>query len=148
MKRALFLIIVAFAAILSSCGVSKSSTTAEPTKTISLSRHSSRTDGLYSKNYVQFVLGKTVYVSNAFIIQTIDPHFGIAATPTGVIFAVSTSDSFDPIYDDLKVSGAFVMIKTYTYETAEDEYGRTRIKTIPQVVPLRDYQEKTIRVSE
>ena len=66
----------------------------------------------------------------------------------GVLFAVSTSDSFDPLYDDLKISGEFVMIKTYTYETLEDEYGRTKIKTIPLVVPLRDYQEKTIRVSE
>ena len=143
MKRALLFILVTLSAILSSCSVTKKST-----NILTLPRNTSRTDGLYSKNYVQFVLGKTVYVSNAFIIQTIDPHFGIAATPTGVIFAVSTSDSFDPIYDDLKVSGAFVMIKTYTYETWEDEYGRTKIKTIPLVVPLRDHQEKTIRVSE
>ena len=70
------------------------------------------------------------------------------APSSGLMFAVSTSDSFDPLYDDLKIYGAFVMIQTYTYETREDEYGRTRIKTIPLVVPLRDYQKKTFRVIE
>ena len=40
------------------------------------------------------------------------------------------------------------MIQTYTYETREDEYGRTKIKTIPVIVPFRDYKNKTYRVIE
>lgn len=107
-----------------------------------------RTEGLYAKGDTQFVLDKTVTVSNARIIQTINPHFGITAVPSGLIFAVSTSDSFDPLYDELRISGQFVMTQTYTYETRPDEYGRTIIKTIPVIVPLRDYKNKTYRIVE
>lgn len=137
MKRIIILSLATFAISLTSCSVTSTSyqTYSNP-----------RTEGLYAKGDTQFVLDKTVTVINASIIQTINPHFGIAAVPSGLIFAVSTSDSFDPLYDELRISGQFVMTQTYTYETRPDEYGRTKIKTIPVIVPLRDYKNKTFRI--
>ena len=136
MKSTLVIFLTALAFVLTGCSVTGPYLTSNP-----------RTEGLYS-NEPQFVLDKTVSVANARIIQTVNPHFGIAVFSSGLLFAVSTSDSFDPLYDDLKIAGSFVMIQTYTYETREDEYGRTKIKTIPVIVPLRDYKNKTYRVIE
>lgn len=145
MKRIIKILLAIVAFSLTSCSVtSTSSTTNSSYQTYS----NPRTDGLYLMNSTQFVLDKTVTVSNARIIQTIDSHFGIAIVPSGLVFAISTSDSFDPLYDDLKIYGQFVMTQTYTYETQPDEYGRTKIKTIPVIVPLRDYENKTYRIIE
>ena len=144
MKKAIVFFLFAALSVLSGCSIANTTGS-----TVAVVSTNPRTDGLYSKNAPQFVLGKAVSVYDARIIQTVNAHFGIAIAPSsGLMFAVSTSDSFDPLYDDLKIYGAFVMIQTYTYETREDEYGRTRIKTIPLVVPLRDYQKKTFRVIE
>ena len=128
------------------CGISNPSNTTNEAFAYRSSQSYNRTNGLYSNMNAQFAPGRTVQVNNARIIQTINPHFGLAMTPTGLIFAVSTSDSFDTLYDDLIIAGAFVMIDTYTYETREDEVGRTKIKTIPLVVPLRDYIENKTSV--
>ncbi len=145
MKRIIILLLATFAISLTSCSVTSTSST---TSSSYLAYSDPRTEGLYAKGNTQFVLNKTVTVINASIIQTINPHFGIAAVPSGLIFAVSTSDSFGPLYDGLRISGQFVMTQTYTYETRPDEYGRTKIKTIPVIVPLRDYKNKTYRIVE
>ena len=142
MKKAIVIILSAVVFVLTGCSITTASTS-------SVTLSNPRIDGLYSKNSTQFVLDKSISVYDARIIQTIDAHFGIAVTPySGIVFAVSTSDSFDPIYDDLKITGVFVMTQTYTYVTREDEYGRSIIKTIPVVVPLRDYQNKAFKVIE
>lgn len=145
MKRIIILSLATVAFSLTSCSVANTSPT---TSSSYLAYSNPRTEGLYAKGDTQFVLDKTVTVINASIIQTINPHFGIAAVPSGLIFAVSTSDSFDPLYDELRISGQFVMTQTYTYETRPDECGRTKIKTIPVIVPLRDYKNKTYRIVE
>ena len=144
MNRIIILLAI-FAFSLTSCSVANTSPT---TSSSYLIYSNPRTEGLYARGDTQFVLDKTVTVINASIIQTINPHFGIAAVPSGLIFAVSTSESFDPLYDELRISGQFVMTQTYTYETRPDEYGRTKIKTIPVIVPLRDYKNKTYRIVE
>lgn len=145
MNRIIILLLATFSISLSNCSVASTSPT---TNSSYLAYSNPRTEGLYAKGDTQFVLDKTVTVINAYIIQTINPHLGIAAVPSGLIFAVSTSDSFDPLYDELRISGQFVMTQTYTYETRPDEYGRTKIKTIPVIVPLRDYKNKTYRIVE
>lgn len=144
MKRTIVLFLLAAVFVFTGCSIA--STTASSSSIIS---SNPRTEGLYSKNAPQFVLDKAVSIYDARIIQTINAHFGIAILPSsGLVFAVNTSDSFDPLYDDLKISGVFVMTQTYSYETREDEYGRSKIKTIPVVVPLRDYQKKSFKVIE
>ena len=99
------------------------------------------TDGLFSKSRTQFSIGTTYSITDYRIIQTINPHLGLAKSASGLVLAVQTSDSFDPFYDNLFISGQFVMISTYTYSTVPDEYGRVFSKTVPLVVPLRDYKE-------
>lgn len=90
----------------------------------------------------QFSLGKYTYISNYYVLQTLDTHFALAADNRAsslVIVAIRTSDYFNPFYDKKRVDGWFVMVDTYTYETMPDKYGRTQIKTVPLVVPKDDY---------
>ena len=95
---------------------------------------------IHPTNPNNFSIGKPTYISNYYVLQTLDAHFALVADNTSrLIIAVNTSDSFHPFYDKEKVSGWFVMIDTYTYETVPDKYGRTFIKTIPLVVPKQDY---------
>ena len=89
-----------------------------------------------------FSLGKTTRLYN-FMVMQCSEHFALAmetklvASP--LIVAIKTSDSFEPFYDGKAISGYFVMIDTYTYETVPDENGRTRMKTVPLVVPREEY---------
>ena len=90
----------------------------------------------------QFAMGKGTYISNYRIIQTLNEHFALAAdnrVGSNMIIAVRTSGGFDPFYDEEIISGQFVMVDTYTYETVPDDNGRTRAKTVPLVVPRADY---------
>ena len=59
---------------------------------------------------------------------------------TLMVIAIRTSDKFYPVYDGEIISGAVVMTTTYTYETREDEHGRSRMKTVPVVIPLSEYK--------
>ena len=148
MNRVIVLVLSVVSFVFTGCSISSTSSGNTTTTSPYLMSSNPRTDGLYSRNEQQFVIDKIVTVANARIIQTVNPHFGIAIVPSGLIFAISTSDSFDPFYDDLKIGGQFVMIQTYTYETRGDEYGRTKIKTIPLIVPLRDYKSKSFKLVE
>lgn len=90
-----------------------------------------------------FRIGKTSHITNFEVIQTLDKGFGLAMNPyTMMVIAIRTSEKFYPIYDGEKIYGAVVMTTTYTYETREDEHGRTRTKTVPLVIPLSEYKGK------
>jgi len=99
------------------------------------------TNSLQVAPYGQFAIDKVSYVSEYKVFQTLDKHFGLAVETNGdgMVIALRTSDDYDPIYDGLRFSGAYVMVETYTYETVPDEKGRTRVKTVPVVIPKDDY---------
>ena len=118
-SRLLFLAL--FILLISSCGISNSA---------------SRSD---SNQY--FRIGKTSHITNYEVIQTLDKDFGLAMNRnTLMVIAIRTSDKFYPVYDGEIISGAVVMTTTYTYETREDEHGRSRMKTVPVVIPLSEYK--------
>ena len=73
MKSTLVIFLTALAFVLTGCSVTGPYLTSNP-----------RTEGLYS-NEPQFVLDKTVSVTNARIIQTVNPHFGIAVFSSGFL---------------------------------------------------------------
>lgn len=100
----------------------------------------------YSTSSNQFSMGKTSYISNYRVLQTINTHF-VLATDTKIvaspmIVAIRTSDEANPFYDNQMISGGFVMVDTYTYDTVPDENGRSRRKTVPLLIPKAEYQSK------
>ena len=79
-------------------------------------------------------------ISSYQIFQTLDSNFGLAKNPyNGMIIAVKSSSSFYPIYDGETISGSVVMIDTYSYDSIIDENGRTFTRTVPIVVPYKEY---------
>lgn len=114
-KRIIILAVVM--AILSGCG---------------LSYYSSSTTN-------KFAIGKTSHISNYRVLQAINKHFVLAIDDRIVVnplvIAIKTSEGHSPFYDGQIISGWFEMTDTYTYETMPDENGRTRIKTVPLVIP-------------
>ena len=57
------------------------------------------------------------------------------------IIAVRAHEGFKyyPFYDDQLISGKYVMVDTYTYETVPDFRERVFERTVPLVIPLEEY---------
>lgn len=104
------------------------------------------TTAYFSSSPNRFVMGKSTYITNYRVLQTINPHFALAIdnrmVTNRLVIAIRTSEQSDPFYDGQTISGSFVMVDTYTYETNPDEYGRTRVPTVPLVVPKDEYGSK------
>lgn len=94
----------------------------------------------------QLAIGKKTYISNYRVIQTIDTHFALAVDSRIVdypfVIAIKSSVEHAPFYDGQIITGSFVMIDTYTYETVPDKENRTFVKTVPLVIPKNEYNEK------
>lgn len=120
MKKRIF-IFALLAILVSSCGVSTSSLT--------------RPD--------HFILNRATSISDYQIIQTLDADFGLAMNPyNGMVIALKSSSQFYPIYDKKVIKGTFVMIDTYSYETVKNEIGNSKIKTVPLVIPYKEFKNK------
>lgn len=89
-----------------------------------------------------FELGKVTRLNNFLVFQSTE-HFALAAetklVASPLIVAIRTSKYYEPFYDGKVIRGRFVMVDTYTYETVPDDNGRTRMKTIPLLVPFEEY---------
>ena len=88
----------------------------------------------------EFEIGKKTNLNGSRIFQTLGKREGLAVLD-GTVFYYAISSDFDPLYDNEHLTGWGVMIDTYCYETVPDEYGRTKIKYVPYVIPLKDYKK-------
>ena len=91
-----------------------------------------------------FKIGKTTMISNYKVFQTLNSGFGLATNPyNGMTIAVKSATQFFPIYDGEIISGTVVMTDTYTYESIiNEDTGRTFSRTVPLVVPYKEYSGK------
>ena len=100
----------------------------------------------YSSSPHRFVMGRATFITNYRVFQTISPHFALAidnrVVTNRLVIAIRTSEESDPFYDGQTIAGSYVMVDTYTYETNPDEYGRTRVPTVPLVVPRNEYNKQ------
>lgn len=104
-----------------------------------------------STSSAKFSMGKTTYISNYRVMQTLNPHLVLAidnrAVENKLIIAIQTASRSNPMYDEQIISGRFVMVDTFTYETTRDRYGRTTRKTVPLVVPEKDYKAQSSSIT-
>lgn len=120
MKR--FLIVIAFALLICGCSSMR-----------------------YTSSSAKFAIGKTSYISDYRVIQTLNAHFALVRdnrlVDNPLVIAIRTAEDSDILfYDGQTISGQFVMIDTYTYETAASTAERIRMRTVPLVVPKKEYQ--------
>ena len=121
MKSRLFLFALVIL-LVSSCGVSRSGSRA-------------RNDN--------FKIGKTTMISHYEVFQTLDGTFGLAKNPyNGMVIAIKSATQFAPIYDGETISGVVVMTDTYSYDSIIDDNGRTFTRTVPLVVPYKEYSNQ------
>lgn len=119
-KRFLFWMILSI--LISSCGVSRS-------------------DGVVRAD--NFKIGRTTRISNYQVFQTLDSTFGLAQNSyNGMIIAIKSSSQFTPIYDGEMIFGPVVMTDTYSYDSIIDDNGRTFTRTVPVVVPYKEYSNQ------
>ena len=101
---------------------------------------SSSYNGIKTLPYGTFEVGGATYLDGYKVFQTLTRNFGLARNDDFMVVAIKSSSEFAPIYDGERLSGLVVMIDTYTYETVKDEHGRSTIKTVPLVVPHKEYK--------
>ena len=99
----------------------------------------------YTSSSAKFAIGKTTYISDYRVIQTLNAHFALVRdnrlVDNPLVIAIRTEDDSDILfYDGQTISGLFVMIDTYTYETAASTADKIRMRTVPLVVPKKEYQ--------
>ena len=101
----------------------------------------------YTSSSAKFAVGKTSYISDYRVIQTLNAHFALAKdsriVSNPLVIAIRTAEDADPFYDGQSISGQFVMVDTYTYETAASTAANIRMKTVPLVVPKKEYQTQS-----
>ena len=88
---------------------------------------------------VDFAVGMYTPVGRYHIMQAVDRNFYLAVDDASVnpsVIAISTSNKIKPMYEGQKLKGIYVMIDVYSYETMNGKR-----KTIPLVVPVRDYED-------
>lgn len=90
-----------------------------------------------------FKIGKTTRISDYQVFQTLDSTFGLAKNPyNGMVIAIKSSTQFTPIYDGELIFGPVVMTDTYSYDSIIDDNGRTFTRTVPIVVPYKEYSNQ------
>lgn len=90
----------------------------------------------------EFKIFKPTSIQNYEIIQTFNEGFGLAMSRDNFMaIAIKSSRDLLPMYDGEIIRGRFIMIDTYTYDTRPDEQGRQTRKTVPLVVPWKEFQD-------
>ena len=86
--------------------------------------------GIKSTAPDEFKVGYSTWIFEYTVFQRLEP-----------IIAVRAHEGFKyyPFYDDQLISGKYVMVDTYTYETVPDFRGRVFERTVPLVIPLEEY---------
>ena len=81
-------------------------------------------------------IGDKCYL-NATIFQAVNSHEALATTSrelNSIVVKLITSE--DTYYDGKRVSGTFIMVDTYTYESKQET-----IKTVPVFIKVSEYKE-------
>ena len=98
--------------------------------------------GIKSTGPDDFKVGQSTWIFQYTVIQQLEPGFCLVESSfSEQIIAVRAQKGFEyyPFYDNQLISGKYVMVDTYTYETVPDHRGRVFEKTIPLVIPLEEY---------
>lgn len=84
-------------------------------------------------------IGDKCYL-NATIFQAVNSHEALATTSqerNSIVVKLITSE--DTFYDGKRVSGTYIMVDTYTYESKQET-----IKTVPVFIKVSEYKEPTL----
>ena len=98
--------------------------------------------GISSTAPAEFKVGYSTRLFEYTVFQRLEPGFCLVESSfSDQIIAVRAHEGFEyyPFYDKQLISGKYVMVDTYTYETVPDHRGRVFEKTVPLVIPLEEY---------
>lgn len=98
--------------------------------------------GIKSTAPDDFKMGQSTWIFQYTVFQRLEPGFCLVESSfSDQIIAVRAHEGFEyyPFYDKQLISGKYVMVDTYTYETVPDFRGRSFEKTVPLVIPLEEY---------
>ena len=98
--------------------------------------------GIKSTAPDDFKVGQSTWIFQYTVFQRLEPGFCLVESSfSDQIIAVRAHEGFEyyPFYDKQLISGKYVMVDTYTYETVPDHRGRVFEKTVPLVIPLEEY---------
>ena len=98
--------------------------------------------GIKSTAPDEFKVGYSTWIFEYTVFQRLEPGFCLVQSSfSDQIIAVRAHEGFKyyPFYDDQLISGKYVMVDTYTYETVPDFRGRVFERTVPLVIPLEEY---------
>ncbi len=98
--------------------------------------------GIKSTAPDDFKMGQSTWIFQYTVFQRLEPGFCLVESSfSDQIIAVRAHEGFEyyPFYDKQLISGKYVMVDTYTYETVPDFRGRVYEKTVPLVIPLEEY---------
>ena len=89
-----------------------------------------------------FKMFKPLSIRNYEIIGTYNEGFGLAVSRDNLmVIAIKSSRDLLPMYDGQTIRGRFVMIDTYSYDTRPNEQGNSTRKTVPLVVPWKEFKD-------
>ena len=98
--------------------------------------------GIKSTGPDDFKRGQSTWIYRYMVFQTLEPGLCLVKSSfSEQIVAIRAQEGFEyyPFYDGQEVSGKYVMIDSYTYETVPDLLGRRFERTVPLVIPLEEY---------
>ena len=98
--------------------------------------------GIKSTAPDDFKVGQSTWIFQYTVFQRLAPGFCLVESSfSDQIIAVRAHEGFEyyPFYDKQLISGKYVMVDTYTYETVPDHRGRVFERTVPLVIPLEEY---------
>lgn len=84
--------------------------------------------------------GEMIYMQLE-IFQATSAHDALARNSDGMVVKISSDKEF--LFNDKVLVGYFVFLGTYTYKTKQDI-----LATVPEVMPLKDFQNKYLKTEE
>ena len=98
--------------------------------------------GIKSTGPDDFKRGQSTWIYRYMVFQTLEPGLCLVRSSfSEQIVAIRADENckYYPFYDQQEISGKYVMVDSYTYETIPDLLGRRFERTVPLVIPLEEY---------